>query len=96
MVCFETKNPNFGKFWRVLQWKILVNFMTIWCILRPLEISYGYLVYFVFIRYISPVFWYFVQRKIWQPRRSPRNVILKFETIFPPAFFWRELPQIQF
>jgi hypothetical protein len=24
MVCFQTKNPNLGKFWRVLQWKILV------------------------------------------------------------------------
>jgi hypothetical protein len=35
MVCFQTKNPNLGKFWRVLQWKILVYFMTIWSILRP-------------------------------------------------------------
>jgi hypothetical protein len=24
MVCFQTKNPNLGKFWRVLQHKILV------------------------------------------------------------------------
>jgi hypothetical protein len=29
MVCFQTKNPNLGKFWRALQWKILVYFMTI-------------------------------------------------------------------
>jgi hypothetical protein len=21
MVCFQTKNPNLGKFWRVLQWR---------------------------------------------------------------------------
>jgi hypothetical protein len=28
MVCFQTKNPNLGKFWRVLQWKMLVHFMN--------------------------------------------------------------------
>jgi hypothetical protein len=36
MVCFQTKNINLGKFWWVLQWKILVHFKTIWSILRPL------------------------------------------------------------
>jgi hypothetical protein len=34
--------------------------MPIWFILRPLEIFYGHLVYFV-------VIWYFGPRKIWQP-----------------------------
>jgi hypothetical protein len=24
MVCFQTKNPNSGKFWRALEWKMLV------------------------------------------------------------------------
>jgi hypothetical protein len=67
MVCFQTKNPNLGKFWGVLQYKILVYFANIWSILRPLEIFYGLLVYFVVIWYISPRFWYFVPRKIWQP-----------------------------
>jgi hypothetical protein len=56
MVCFQTKNPNFGKFCRVLQWKILVYFMTIWSILRPFGIFYGHLVYFAVIWYIFPVF----------------------------------------
>jgi hypothetical protein len=37
-----------------LQLKILVYFMTIWSIIRPLEIFYGHLVYFVVIWYISP------------------------------------------
>jgi hypothetical protein len=55
MACLQTKNPNFGKFWRVLQWKILRYFMTVWSILRPLEIFYGHLVYFVVIWYIFPV-----------------------------------------
>jgi hypothetical protein len=59
MVCFQTENPNLGKFLRVLLWKILVYFMTIWSSLRPFEILYGHLVYFVEIRYNFPVlvFW---------------------------------------
>jgi hypothetical protein len=54
MVCFQTKNPYLGKFWRVLLWKILVYFMTIWSILGHLEIFYGHLVYVVLIWYIFP------------------------------------------
>jgi hypothetical protein len=54
MASFYTKNPNLGKFWRVLQWKVLVYFMEIWSILWPFgrhilcpfDIFYGYLVYF--------------------------------------------------
>jgi hypothetical protein len=38
MICFETKNPNLGKFWRVLQWKMLVYFMDTWSILRSFVI----------------------------------------------------------
>jgi hypothetical protein len=30
MVSFQTKNPNLGKFWRVLYWKMLLYFMAIW------------------------------------------------------------------
>jgi hypothetical protein len=33
MVCFQTKNPNLGKFWRALDWKILAHFMFIWYII---------------------------------------------------------------
>jgi hypothetical protein len=64
MVCFQTKNPNLCKFWRVLLWKILVYFMTIWTILGLLEIFLAHLVHF------SP-FWYFGPRKIWQPWCRP-------------------------
>jgi hypothetical protein len=35
MVYFQTKNPNLGKFWRSLEWKMLVYFKVIWNILRP-------------------------------------------------------------
>jgi hypothetical protein len=49
MVYFQTKNPNLGKFCRVLQWKMLVNLIDIWHILRTFGIFYGHLVYFVVI-----------------------------------------------
>jgi hypothetical protein len=35
MVCFQTKNPNLGKFWRALDWTILIYFTAIWNILGP-------------------------------------------------------------
>jgi hypothetical protein len=41
MAYFQTKNPDLGKFWRVLQWKML-----------PFGLFYGYLVYFVAIWYM--------------------------------------------
>jgi hypothetical protein len=41
----QTQNTNLGKFWRALQWKILVYFTAIWYILWPFGILYGHLVY---------------------------------------------------
>jgi hypothetical protein len=49
---FQTKKSNLGKFWRVLQWKMLVYFMSILSTLRPWKIFCGHLVYFVAIWYI--------------------------------------------
>jgi hypothetical protein len=52
MVCIQTKNPNLGKFWSVLQWKMLVfmdtwSIFTVFCyILWTLGIVRGNLVYF--------------------------------------------------
>jgi hypothetical protein len=46
---FQTKDPNLGKFWRVLQWKMLVYFMRIWSILRQIGLFYAHLVYFMVI-----------------------------------------------
>jgi hypothetical protein len=54
MVYFQTKNPNLGKFWRALEWKMLVYFMTIWNILRQFGITYGRFVKVVVIWYILP------------------------------------------
>jgi hypothetical protein len=67
MVCFQTKSRHLGKFWRVLPWKILVYIMTIWSILRPLEIFYGDLVYFVVIWYLFPHFGILDQEKFGNP-----------------------------
>jgi hypothetical protein len=67
MFVFKPKYPNLGKFWRVLQWKILVHFMTIWCILVLLEIFNGHLVYFVVIWYIFPRFGILYQEKSGNP-----------------------------
>jgi hypothetical protein len=79
MAYFQTKNPNLGKFWRVLQSKMQVYFMAIWSILRPFGIFGDHLVPFLFIWYIISAFgtlfpllvhyfcfWYNVPRKIWQ------------------------------
>jgi hypothetical protein len=30
---FKPKNPNLGKFWRALDWKMLIYFTAIWYIL---------------------------------------------------------------
>jgi hypothetical protein len=49
MVSFQTKNPNLGKFWRALDWKILIYFMAIWNIFQIFGIFYDHLVHFVFI-----------------------------------------------
>jgi hypothetical protein len=42
----QTKKSQFGKFGRVLQWKMLIHFMVIWYILFPFSMVYGHLVDF--------------------------------------------------
>jgi hypothetical protein len=46
MVHFQTKNPYLGKFWRALQWQMLVYFVAIWSILLPFGNVCRHLVYF--------------------------------------------------
>jgi hypothetical protein len=54
---FSYQNPKLGKFWRALEWKMLVYFMSIRNILWQFGIFHGNLVYFygnlVAIWYIS-------------------------------------------
>jgi hypothetical protein len=33
IVCFQTQNPDLGKFWRALDWKMFKYFVAIWDIL---------------------------------------------------------------
>jgi hypothetical protein len=44
MVYFLTKRPNLGKFWRALEWKRFVYFMTICNALLPLGTFYRHMV----------------------------------------------------
>jgi hypothetical protein len=41
MACFQAKNPNLGKFGRVLEWTMLAYFMSVWSILRPMLWPFG-------------------------------------------------------
>jgi hypothetical protein len=52
MAYYQTKNPDLGKFQRVLQWKIFVGRYITW----PFDLLYGYLVYFVAIWYMLWLF----------------------------------------
>jgi hypothetical protein len=49
LVYFQTKNPNLGKFWRALEWKISVYFVVISNILRLFGIFYGHLVMLLYV-----------------------------------------------
>jgi hypothetical protein len=56
---FQTKNPNLGKFWKALQWKMLVIFHGLfiyftdkWFILWSFGTFCGHLVHIVVIWYI--------------------------------------------
>jgi hypothetical protein len=60
MAYFQTKNPDLGKFWRALKWKVQVYFMSIWFILW----LFGT---FKVIWHIFSPFWYVVPNKNWQP-----------------------------
>jgi hypothetical protein len=63
MVCFQTKHPNLGKFWRALDWKMFIYFKATWNILWRFGIFYGHLVHFVFIWYIFSGFSIMYQEK---------------------------------
>jgi hypothetical protein len=75
MVCFQTKNPNLGKFWRALDWKKLIYFLAIWDILWRFGKFYDHLVHFVFIWYIYSGFCIMYQEKSGNPALMP---ILEF------------------
>jgi hypothetical protein len=45
MIYFQTKNPNSGKFWRALDYKLLIYFIAIWYILWTFGMFYVHLVH---------------------------------------------------
>jgi hypothetical protein len=67
IVSFRTKNPNLGKFWRVLERKNLKYFRAFWNILWTFGIFYYHLVRFVFIWYIFSGFGIMYQQKSGNP-----------------------------
>jgi hypothetical protein len=76
MVCFQTKNPNFGKFWRVLEWKMMVYFIDSWSILRSFVLVYGHWVQFVVIWYIFSRFGILCQEKSGNPAATARALLV--------------------
>jgi hypothetical protein len=86
MVYFQTKNHNFGKYFRALEWKMLVYFMTIWYILQQSGILYGNLVSFGVIWYVYfPPFWYVWTNKnlaTLQKNLIERNLDLNSAAVF--------------
>jgi hypothetical protein len=73
MVYFQTKYPNLGRFWRALEWEMLMHFMTIWNTLRPFDIIRGSLVQFVAIWYIFPILVCLDQEKSGNPEYQLRR-----------------------
>jgi hypothetical protein len=68
MVYFHTKNPNSGKFWSALDWKMLIYFTSISNILHTFGIFYDHLGSTFCVHLVHFFwFWYHVPRKIWQP-----------------------------
>jgi hypothetical protein len=73
MACFLTQNPNLGKFWKALYWKMFIHFMAIWNILWRFGIFYDNLVYFVFIWYIFSGFGVMHQEESGNPASDQRT-----------------------
>jgi hypothetical protein len=74
MVYFQTKDPNLGKFGRVLQWNMLIYYIVIWSILWPFYIFDGHVLYFMVIYYISPRFCMLCHEKSGNPVLANRMV----------------------
>jgi hypothetical protein len=87
MVCFLTKNPNLGKFWRALDWKIY--FMPIRKSLQTFGILHNHLLHFVFIWYIFSSFGIMFQEKSGNPAGLPNGTFHTEKSLF--AIFWRSL-----
>jgi hypothetical protein len=78
---FQNKNPNLGKIWRNLKWKMLVYFMGMWSLLQPFGVFYGHLVYFMAIWYMFSRFGMLSKETSGNPSASAATVVKKcFDT----------------
>jgi hypothetical protein len=75
MVSFQTQNPNLGKLWRALDWKMLIYFMAILNILHISGIFYDHWVHFVFITHMFSGFGIRYQEKSGNPALDPINLL---------------------
>jgi hypothetical protein len=75
MVYLPTENPKFGKFWKALEPKMLVYFLTIWYILLQFGIFCGCLVHSFFFQ-----FWYL--------GCTMKNLATLAPTPSPPKMLW--------
>jgi hypothetical protein len=64
MAYFQAKNPNLGKFLRVLEWKLLVCSVVIWNILLPCGIFYGNMVNLWSFGIVLPVLVCFTEKNL--------------------------------
>jgi hypothetical protein len=85
MVCFQTKNPNVGEFWRALDWKMFIYFMATWNILWGFGLFYGHLVHFVFIWNIFSGFGTMYQEKSGNPDLT-RSAITLVSILYTTEF----------
>jgi hypothetical protein len=73
MAYFETKKPDLGKFWGILQWKMLVYYTAIWFILRLFGVvcrhSENFKIIFIWFLFLILAC---CTKKIWQPRSVSR------------------------
>jgi hypothetical protein len=74
MVCFQTKNPKLGKFYRALDCKMFIYFIAIWNILWRFGIFCDHLVHFVFTWYIFPVLVSFIKKNLATLLNGPKRV----------------------
>jgi hypothetical protein len=80
MVYFQTKNPNFGKFWMAGDWKLLIYFMANWNILQTFGIFYDHKEHFGYIWYIFSDFGIMYNENSGNPGRGhAKDFLLKEE-----------------
>jgi hypothetical protein len=86
MVSFQTKNPNFGKFWRALhRFENVDIFSSHLDFLQTFGMFYAHLVHFVFIWYIFSGLGIMLQEKSGNPERNDNILSVITVQVLPGA-----------